>query len=143
MKNNKPISYLLADGINNALSKQYRQYLTGRLTREQKHLQHIDDDIEIGVSYYKEFTSDTPHKHPVATEHCYILQGVVRVQCLEGERTKFEFHEGDFFVIEKGVAYATKNAANTKVLFIKSPGINDKEVVEIDADIKDWLSSWD
>ncbi len=29
------------------------EYLTGKLQREQKHLKHIDDDIEIGISYYQ------------------------------------------------------------------------------------------
>ena len=126
-----------------ALSQEYRQYLTGRLAREQKFLKHIDDDIEIGVSYYEDFAADAPHVHPVATEHGYILQGSLRVRLLDGSNQEFQFNEGDFFVLRPGVGYATKNAANTKILFIKSPGGNDKALLRADAETRAWLERWD
>ena len=143
MTNNTPLEYITNDSLNEALNKEYRQYLAGRLSREQKHLKHIDDDIEIGVSLYKEFTADKPHMHPVATEHGYVLQGSVKVKLLDGSGREYQFNEGDFFVLRTGIGYATKNAKNTKVLFIKSPGINDKTLVKIDTETKKWLSSWD
>ena len=143
MTNNTPLEYITNDSLNEALNKEYRQYLAGRLSREQKHLKHIDDDIEVGVSLYKEFTADKPHMHPVATEHGYVLQGSVKVKLLDGSGREYQFNEGDFFVLRTGVGYATKNAKNTKVLFIKSPGINDKTLVKIDTETEKWLSSWD
>ena len=126
-----------------ALGKEYRQYLTGHLQRPQKHLQHIEDDIEIGISHYREFTADTPHMHPVATEHSYVLQGSIKVLLLEGEPKEYRLNAGDFFVLQPGVGYATKNAPDTKVLFIKSPGINDKTVVPVTDTVKTWLSTWE
>lgn len=137
------IKSLSKEQIDGALEKEYRQYLAGRLTRVQKYLPHIDDDIEVGISYYKDFTADKPHKHPIATEHGYVLEGLVRIKLIEGEKKEYEFKSGDFFVIEKNVPYVTKNAAGTKILFIKSPGINDKTVIEVDYEILDWLSRWD
>lgn len=124
-----------------ALAHEYRQYLTGHLGRPQPYLEHINDDTEIGMSYYREFTADTPHMHPVCTEYSYILQGSVRMRLLEtGE--ELEFHCGDFFVLKPGTPYAAKNAAQTHVLFIKVPGINDKTLVTPDEETKRWLQSW-
>ena len=143
MKTENTIAFLDSKSIESALAKEYRQYLTGRLTREQVHLPCITDDIEIGISHYKTFTADKPHAHPVATEHGYVLQGAVRFKQLSGEMNEYEFRTGDFFVVQKGTPYATKNMAGTKVLFIKSPGINDKTLVDIDYETKVWLSSWD
>lgn len=144
MSNNmEPLEYIRKEELDKALKHEYRQYLAGKLMREQKYLRHIDDDIEIGVSYYEEFTADKPHMHPVATEHGYILQGSMRMRILDGSNNEFQFLAGDFFVLRPGVAYATKNAADTKILFIKSPGINDKTVIELNDEIQEWLSSWD
>ena len=138
-----PLESISAQEIEHALCQEYRQYLTGHLTREQKHLHHVDDDIEIGISHYREFTADTPHKHPVATEHGYVLQGRLRIRLLDGSGQEMEFGAGDFFVLRPGVGYATKNAPDTRIFFIKSPGINDKTVVPVDDDTQHWLSAWD
>lgn len=127
----------------NALQQSYRQYLTGHLSVPQPSLKHIDDDIEIGMSLYKEFTADTPHVHPVCTEHAYILQGAIRIKLLDGSGEEQEFKAGDFFLLRPGTPYATKNAPGTQVLFIKSPGMNDKTIVETDEETKKWLSAWD
>ena len=54
---------LKGKSIEDALSKEYRQYLAGRLKKEQPFLKHIDDDIEIGISNYVTFTADKPHMH--------------------------------------------------------------------------------
>lgn len=129
--------------LNSALEKEYRQYLAGHLQHPQEHLQHIDDDIEIGVSYYKTFTADKPHIHPSCTEHSLVLQGCLRMRLLDGSREEYEFREGDFFILRPGVPYAAKNASDTRILFIKSPGVNDKVVVEMDEETKAWLSEWD
>lgn len=143
MKIDNSVAVIRGVAIDKALEKEYRQYLTGKLTREQKYLPHIDDEIEVGISYYREFTADKPHKHPIATEHGYVLQGTMRMKLLDGSENEYEFGAGDFFVVPKGVPCATKNSAETKVLFIKSPGINDKTLVESSEDLSRWLSCWD
>jgi len=128
--------------LEEALSHEYRQYLTGHLGRPQPYLQHIDDDTEIGMSYYSEFTADTPHVHPICTEYTYILEGSVRIRLLEtGE--ELELNKGDFSLLRPNTPYASKNAADTRVLFIKVPGINDKTLVTPDDGTKRWLQSWD
>lgn len=129
--------------LDQALAKEYRQYLAGHLQRPQEHLKHIEDDIEIGISYYREFTADTPHMHPVATEHSYVLQGSIKVLVLEDEPKEYQFDAGDFFVLKPGVGYATKNAPDTKILFTKAPGINDKTLIPVTEALAQWLSSWD
>jgi len=129
--------------IKDVLDREYRQYLTGHLARPQPELQHIEDDIEIGMSYYQTFTADTPHVHPRATEHGYVLEGCLRIRLLDGSGTEMEFHEGDFFVIRPGTPYAGKNKEGTRILFIKSPGVNDKTPVEPDGETRAWLRSWD
>ena len=136
------VEYIRKCELNKSLDLEYRQYLTGHLQRKQPNLKHIDDDIEIGISYYKEFTADIPHVHPVATEHGYVLQGCVRM-LVENCDVEYQFNEGDFFVIRPGVGHASKNAPNTKVLFIKSPGINDKKTIDVSDTLKQWLSSWE
>lgn len=137
------MEYISHDDIDGALSQVYRQYLTGHLGQPQPLLRHIDSDIEVGISHYREFTADVPHVHPMAEEHGYVLRGSVRVRILDGSNTEMEFTEGDFFVIRPGEPHASKNAADTVVLFIKAPGVNDKTAVEIDEDTQRWLSSWD
>ena len=143
MRIDLPIGFLRGEEIDEALNKEYRQYLAGNLTKEQKHLPYIADDIEVGISNYTEFTADKPHMHPVATEHGYILQGALRIKRLDSNQEAEEFRTGDFFVIQKGIPYASKSIAGTKVLFIKSPGINDKTVVDVDDETALWLSAWD
>ena len=137
------LEYIKKEQLDAALEQEYRQYLTGHRTREQKFLKHVDDDIEIGISHYRVFTADKPHMHPVATEHSYVLQGSIKVLLLEGEPKEYQLNAGDFFVLQPGVGYATKNAPDTKVLFIKSPGINDKTVVPVTDTVKTWLSTWE
>ena len=128
--------------LEEALGKKYRVYLAGKLKRPQPELVHIQDEIEVGVSYYQAFTADTPHLHPIATEHAYVLEGCLRVKLLENGE-EYEVKKGDFFVLRPNTAYATKNQAGTKILFVKSPEGNDKQVVEVDEEIKKWLSAWD
>lgn len=131
------------EALDSALDAKYRIYLTGMLQNPQHELEYIEDDIEIGISRYKKFTPDVPHMHPVATEHAYVLEGSMRVKLLDGSGKEYEINAGDFFVLRPQNAYATKNQAGTTVLFVKSPGGNDKYVVEVDEETKKWLGSWD
>jgi len=137
------LEIIRGDALEQALGKEYRQYLTGHLQYPQEHLRHIDDDIEIGISHYRAFTADKPHVHPVATEHCYILQGSVKLLVLDGQPVEHCFHAGDFFLLRPGIAYATKNAPETKVLFTKAPVTNDKTLVPVTEELTRWLSAWD
>ena len=130
------------DQIDQAHKEHYRQYLTGHLKNPQPELAHIDDDIEVGISDYEEFTADTPHVHPVCTEHAYVLQGELKMRLLEtGE--EIHLRQGDFLVLRPGTPYATKNAPHTKILFIKHPATNDKTVVTVDEATKHWLQAWE
>lgn len=134
---------LRASEIEQALEQEYRQYLTGHLQKPQPYLPHIDDDIEVGMSLYKEFTADMPHVHPLCTEHGYVLKGKLKLLLLDGSGQEFEYHQGDFFVLRPNVPYASKNDADTKILFIKHPAVNDKKLVEIDEATRKWLSAWE
>ena len=134
---------LRAGQVEAALDKHYRQYLTGRLERPQIELDCLEDDIEVGMSRYDRFTADLPHRHPVATEHVYVLEGEVRFRLMDGTGREYRLGPGDFFLLRPGVAYASKNAAGTRVLFIKAPGGNDKQPVEPDPDTAAWLERWD
>lgn len=62
---------------------------------------------------------------------------------LDETREEQEFSEGDFFLIPPGIPYTSKNAADTRIFFIKSPGGNDKTLIAIDEHTKKWLSRWD
>ncbi len=129
--------------LEEAFSHGYRQYLTGRLALPQPYLRHFDDDIEIGISDYPEFRADVPHVHPIATEHVYVLSGAVRIRFFGTEAGDAEYRAGDFVLIRPGVPHASKNAPGTRVLFVKSPGGNDKTVFRVGADTREWLSAWD
>ena len=44
-------------------------------------------------------------------------------------REIYEYHAGDFFVTFPGTTYVQKAEAGTKMIFVKEPSINDKELV--------------
>lgn len=125
-----------------ALSKNYRQYLTGHLKTPQPDLSHIDDDIEVGMSLYESYTADKPHIHPVCTEHGYVLEGAVRILLLDGSNETYEVSKGDFFVIKPGIPYVSKNLPGTHILFVKSPAMNDKTLIDVDENTSKWMASW-
>lgn len=137
------LEYIRGKALDDALDREYRQYLAGHLERPQEFLKNIEDDIEIGISHYRTFTADKPHVHPVATEHGYVLQGGLRLRLLDGSGEEFDFGPGDFFVVQPGTPYAGKNLPDTRILFIKSPGGNDKQEVAVDEETRAWLSGWD
>lgn len=137
------MEYIRNEELESAFAHEYRHYLAGHLTREQPFLRHLEDEIEIGISDYQSFTADRPHCHPIATEHGYVLRGSIKIRCFEETgTTEMEFREGDFFLIRPGVCYASKNAPGTRILFIKSPGGNDKRLIQVDSDTEEWLKAW-
>lgn len=126
------------EAIESVLGNNMRQYLVGDLKKPQELEYIFDNKIEVGISLYKEFTSDAPHVHEFVTEYQMILQGYSEIKDLRtGHITTL--HKGDFFVVEKGTPYAQKSAADTKIIFFKHPGMNDKQLVDVDEATRKWL----
>lgn len=115
-----------------------RQYLAGHLSRPQS-LEHFDTtNLEIGITAYKDFTAEKPHQHSKAVEYQYMLSGWTKYLDVNSGQ-EYEFKAGDFYAIYPGTAYAQKSKPGTRILFIKVPSINDKELVNVTDDIVAWL----
>lgn len=114
--------------IKSALNRNYRQYLVGDLKKTQPLLEHIyDKKLEIGMTYYKEFTVDQPHSHTYATEYIYVMNGEYKLCIKMSSGVEYKhLKKGDLCVIPKLTQYASKAYPKTRILFIKSPSINDK-----------------
>lgn len=136
------MKYFRKKEIENALDKEKRQYLVARLDFPQALADRIKGDIEIGISDYPVFTADKPHVHPVCTDYSYVLEGQVKIMLLDGSGEKHTFRKGDFYMIPPGMPHVTKNCKGTRVLFVKSPSINDKTLVEVGPDVLEWLGKW-
>ena len=50
-----------------------------------------------------------------------------------------EYKTGDFYVITQNTSYAQKSKKGTRILFIKVPSINDKEIVTVGHEVSEWL----
>ena len=136
------MKFISHENIRSALSLQKRIYLTGHLKRPQDALQHIDDDVEIGISFYQVFTSDKLHYHVRITEHWYVLEGIVKLLIVDNNKFKeMQFFTGDFVVIPPGTIHVTKNAPGTKVLFVKAPSENDIVEVPVPEEVSEWMNS--
>jgi mannose-6-phosphate isomerase-like protein (cupin superfamily) len=132
------IKRISAGTISTALEKTFRQYLVGNLKQPQE-IEHIHDDhVEVGISFYEKFTSDKPHFHTTVSEYQYVLQGSTCVKNLITSEI-LRLGEGDFYIIRPDTPYAQKSMPNTKILFFKYPGMNDKKLVDIDRDTEEWL----
>ncbi len=136
------MEYIRGIDLNQALRSSYRVYLCGDLQKPQDCLSWISDTmLEIGTSLYKEFTADHPHFHAQATEYNYVLHGVSKVLLID-EGTEYIFDENTLFVIPPHTRYASKHMAGTRILFIKYPGGNDKNLITVDGSLKQWLETW-
>lgn len=126
--------------IENVLKGVSRQYLVGNLKKPQE-LEFIrDEHLEIGITDYSEYTTEPVHFHTEAVEYQYMISGWTKYKDAEtGE--EYEFKKGDFYCIEKNTTYAQKSKKGTRILFIKVPSINDKNVVETSEMIKDWYEA--
>lgn len=132
---------IYGSNIQKALESVHRIYLCGELKLPQD-LQWIHDEKnELGISYYKQFTADRPHYHTTATEYNYVICGQSKVLLID-ENREFLLESGSLFVFSPMTKYASKHLENTKILFFKSPGGNDKQAIDIDNTLRDWLSSW-
>lgn len=116
--------------IRNALRDTTRQYFTGNLSKPQK-LRFIKDErLEIGLSSYPEYTHEPAHIHSTATEYQYVISGWTEYMDVETGNV-LEFRQGDFYAIMPGTAYSQRIKAGTTILFIKTPSINDKQLVAL------------
>ena len=127
--------------IASALDDSYRVYLCGDLQKPQSFKWIHDENNEVGISFYKMYTVDQPHFHTKATEYNYIICGSTKLLLIDSQK-EYLFEAGSIFVLPPMTKYATKHLAGTKVLFFKSPGGNDKNLVEMDSTLKNWLHSW-
>ena len=125
------------DKIEKSLKTVTRQYLAGNLSRPQE-LEYVNDNnLEIGITDYDEYYTEVVHYHTKATEYQYMLSGWTKYMDVDtGE--EYEFKKGDFYCIKNDTTYAQKSKKGTRILFIKVPSINDKQVVEINDAIKEW-----
>jgi len=138
IKKMEDIQKISKEKIEEALRLSDRQYFVGDLKIPQI-LEHIyNTEVEVGISHYKEFTSDKPHKHTAVTEYQMVLNGKSSIKNLSTNEI-IELNEGDFYVVHKNTPYAQKSIENTKILFFKHPGMNDKINVEIDEITRKWL----
>jgi len=126
--------------IQEALEITTRQYFVGNLSKPQEIPFFRSKKLEIGITSYDNFISEPTHMHTEATEYQYMISG--RTQYLDVNTGEiYEFVGGDFYEIEANTAYAQKSKPGTKILFIKVPAINDKQLLEVDKSIVKWLES--
>ncbi len=135
------MEYIMGSDLRQALQSSYRVYLCGNLSKPQEMKWIPDGQLEIGTSLYKEFTADKPHFHAAATEYNYVISGKTKVLLID-EGQEFTFEEGSLFVIPPHTKYASKHLGGTRILFVKNPGGNDKNLVNINEALTDWLKSW-
>ena len=110
--------------IENILLEVSRQYLVGNLKRPQK-LDFIkDNNLEIGITNYSQYSTEVAHFHTEAVEYQYMLSGWTKYLDIE-TGIEYEFKKGDFFCIEKNTIYAQKS----------------KNVVEVTDEILLWYKS--
>lgn len=127
--------------LEKALECAHRVYLCGDLQKPQQFPCIYDSHNEVGTSYYKNFTADQPHFHTTATEYNYVICGSSKVLLVDDGK-EYLLKAGSLFVIPPMTKYASKHLANTKILFFKSPGGNDKCIIEVSDALNDWLYSW-
>lgn len=124
-------------------NKNSRFYFVGNLKKSQPELNHfIDEDFEIGFSYYREFTIETPHYHTFNHEYNYILNGEIKIYLFH-ENLEISLKKGDFFIIKPNMPYICKAQKNTKILFAKYPGGNDKVVFKPEKEMNNWKKAFD
>lgn len=124
--------------IAEVLQNTTRQYFAGNLSRPQQLPFIRDERLEIGISSYPDFQSEPAHIHTAATEYQYVISGWTEYMDIETGDI-FEFRKGDFYAILPDTAYSQRVKAGTRILFIKTPSINDKKLVEITDGQLEWL----
>lgn len=125
--------------IKKSLENTTRQYFAGNLSKPQEIEFVRDERLEIGISSYPDYKYEPAHVHSVATEYQYMISGWTEYMDVDTGEI-YEFRKGDFYAILPETAYAQRVKAGTNILFIKTPSINDKQLVEITAEQEKWLT---
>lgn len=129
--------------IMDALEYKKRVYLCGNLTRPQPELDFIkDQNIEIGISNYKNYTAELPHYHSKVREFNYVIEGELKVYIFS-EHNEYLIHSNELFLIERNTKYIVKAMPDTRVLFTKYPKGHDKVYVELNDKMKRWMEAWE
>ena len=129
--------------VDAALGKAGRAYLVGHLARPQEGLKHVgslESEIEVGTTRYDVPTADTPHLHEWNTDITVVLHGEYAVRDLRTGECKV-LGPGGACIIEPGTPHTCVAAANTQVLFVKTPGGNDKRIVDLDEEARRWVDA--
>ncbi len=128
------------DELKNIFKNTCRQYLVGNLKLPQI-IEHLHDEyIEIGITEYNKFKYELPHYHTKATEYQFMLEGMTEYIDVDTNE-KVVYRKGDFYAIRPFTKYAQRSKAGTKIIFIKSPGLNDKVNINETDDILTWKES--
>lgn len=127
--------------IDKAFESETRQYITGKLSLPQALNYLEDENVEIGISRYKEYKIEKPHYHTEVSEYHIILEGETKyVNVTENE--EYIFKKGDFYIIRPNTIYIQKSIAGTELMFIKVPGKNDKINCELNDKMRVWFNEW-
>lgn len=127
-----------------ALRAAGRVYLVGHLQREQDCLTHVgslSDPTEIGMTRYDTLTVDQPHLHTYNTDFTFVLSGTFAIRIIPTGEVRVLGKNG-LCVIKPGVAHVCVASPGTQVLFVKVPGGNDKECVELDEASQAWVEEY-
>lgn len=135
------MDYIQGTYLQEKLSEKYRIYLCGSLEKPQAEKCILDKENEAGISFYQQFTVDLPHFHTTATEYNYIVSGSSKILLLD-EHKEITLEAGSFFVFPPMTKYVAKHQAGTKILFFKSPGGNDKQLIDMTKELNVWCQSW-
>ena len=94
--------------IRESLEGVRRQYLVGNLKMPQSLEFIMSEDVEIGISSYKNYTEEQPHYHTHAVEYQYMLSGWTTYLNTDTNE-EYEFKKGDFYAIQPNTPYAQKS----------------------------------
>lgn len=132
---------IYSEEIDKAFESEQRQYLTGNLKLPQVLTNIKDENVEIGISRYKEYNVEQPHYHTHVSEYHIIISGETKYVNIT-ENKEYVFKKGDFYVIRPNTIYIQKSIEETEIMFIKVPGINDKVKCNVNEKIEKWFEEW-
>ena len=128
--------------VRKSLSERIRVYLCGDLSAPEDFEFVKTDGLEIGISHYDSFVAEKAHLHKWNHEYNFVKSGSVKVYNFDEEK-EYEFHKDDMYVVEPNMRYVTKAQPGTEVIFVKSPGGDDKELLPVTGEIANWSKNWD
>ena len=129
--------------IDKALEKAVRVYMCGNLQQDEEINFIPTSGLEIALSKYDLFTAEKPHYHSFNHEYNFVIEGEVKVFSIS-ENKVYHLRRHDLFLVEPNQPYVSKAKAGTEVVVVKSPGGNDKVMVEgLSSSVIAWLESWD